>query len=532
MRVWSKEIRLQRQYLVFTGYPETVSSSANSCPANRSNTDRQSIFRLPFHDTEVEELIARLDTVLGHLDVNVFEIDAGWTRHIQKFECTKEGQSFDDTLRFIRQLKRHAIAIRTCGKYGLMNAVPGADRAVLKLSTTASSQVARLDSLKPEDGAVVWCNLQQFEIDCKKIIDDDEQLQADLLKVMSKPKADAMEWVARVECEIIKVSRECYAEARNLNVPDKCKEKLRKVINYMESHERLQEKLVALGLRANTSEDLPLVAQVKTQVSEEEASTVQHLSGECSIEKIAESIHAIYITATDLVHSTILAHAESCIEKILNAVERLKAKNKFGLQEPLGTVLSGDERDLPQGGQIVAEMPQFAEMNLLAFQEMIAGMMPKHTVGEVAKLQGLFEEEQDLLLKVVLQVYAKYDAILKKNIFRELPVIVANIKKDYEQSRNSGLSDLIGGIFAIWSLQSLTEHCLTFRRPIPVQIVAIVRLLVLDKPPPRGLNRLQSWFRSSSKHIDASHFAQIKTGQGKSVILGVLATVLSIAGFK
>jgi len=31
--------------------------------------------------------------------------------------------------------------------------------------------------------------------------------------------------------------------------------------------------------------------------------------------------------------------------------------------------------------------------------------------------------------------------------------------------------------------------------------------------------------------MNASHFAQIKTGQGKSVILGVLATVLSIAGF-
>jgi len=57
--------------------------------------------------------------------------------------------------------------------------------------------------------------------------------------------------------------------------------------------------------------------------------------------------------------------------------------------------------------------------------------------------------------------------------------------------------------------------------------------LVLDKPPPTGLlNRLQSWMRSDPKTIDGSHLAQIKTGQGKSVILGVLATVLSIAGFK
>jgi len=126
--------------------------------------------------------------VLGHLDVNVSEIDAGWTRHIEGFECTKEGQSFDNTLRFICQLKRQEIAIRTCGQYGLMNAVPSADR----VSTTASSQVARLDSSKPEDGAVVWCNLEQFKIDSKKIIDDDAQLQADLLKAMLKPKAEAI----------------------------------------------------------------------------------------------------------------------------------------------------------------------------------------------------------------------------------------------------------------------------------------------------------------------------------------------------
>ena len=113
------------------------------------------LFCLPFHNTQVEELIAQLDKVLGHLDVNVSEIDAGWTRHIEGFECTKEGQSFDNTLRFICQLKRQAIAIKTCGQYGLMNVVTSADRTVSKLSTTASSQVARLDSSKPED--VVWC---------------------------------------------------------------------------------------------------------------------------------------------------------------------------------------------------------------------------------------------------------------------------------------------------------------------------------------------------------------------------------------
>lgn len=102
------------------------------------------------------------------------------------------------------------------------------------------------------------------------------------------------------------------------------------------------------------------------------------------------------------------------------------------------------------------------------------------------------------------------------------------------------IPDLIASVFVIWSLASASEHCHTPRRPLPAQVVAIVRLLVLDKPVSnggskfeRGMYWVQSLFLSPSPAaIDASYLAQIKTGQGKSVVLGVLATVLSIVGFK
>ena len=114
----------------------------------------------------------------------------------------------------------------------------------------------------------------------------------------------------------------------------------------------------------------------------------------------------------------------------------------------------------------------------------------------------------------------------------DLEKTVRSIKRNFISAKN--IPDLIGGVFAVWSLASMSEQCRTPRRPLPNQIVAIVRLLALDTSPPRSTFKtyLESWFKSPSTAIEASHLAQIKTGQGKSVVLGTLATVLCVVGFE
>jgi hypothetical protein len=296
----------------------------------------------------------------------------------------------------------------------------------------------------------------------------------------------------------------------------------------------------------------------------------------CTVEDVATSIHEIYVAAMDLGNTVILKHSESSIALIL---QDCLGKSRMGLAE-LGIVL---ERDLPQGGEIVAHLPQFAEYNRRAFQEMTSGKTPEGTVEEVAKLNNLTESHARILLVLVQQVFAEYDKILKSSSFYyDRPTIVGKIKNDYEMYHK--IPALIGGVFAVWSLESKTEQCPTLRRPLPAQVVAIVRLLALDdqlalersgaggegrtgpaaaskkraqgsdsastKPRKRqrgegaggcgipGMDYLAScytsllecWYKSESR-IDASHLAQIKTGQGKSVVLGTLATVLSISGF-
>ena len=513
---------------------DIFSRGLNPVAPTDATQDPQCTFSLPFPDTKVKELITKLDSLLSHLHVNTSEIDASWKRYIDEFDCTKEGQSYGDTLRFISKLKRQATAIRACDEYGIQNKFPTADRAIQKLCQTASSQIAALDSLKPEDGVTLWHNLEQIFGAGRTIIDDDA-LQDVLLQVMSKPKSDAQKWVAKMEHDIAEKSAKFYGNARNQDRQAQRKSALLEVTSCMESHERLQMKLVQLKMRPNTGAELPLVTQLKTNISKETDQTIQRLSEQCNVEGIAESIHGTYITATELVNETVSAHAESCIGKVLDAVEKQKRKNKFGLQD-LGAELEA-RHDV--GGQIVLIMPQFVDMNLLAFQEMTTGKTFQSTVDEVSRLNKLPEAQKAELHKVVKQVFAKYEAILKKIKFHfDLDLIVADVKKHHTQGSN--LPDTIGGVFAIWSLLSKTERGPTLRRPLSAQVVAIVRLLNLDKPRENSRSQkvfsvLQSWLLSKKPDktlINASHLAQIKTGQGKSVVLGVLATVLSMVGFK
>jgi hypothetical protein len=284
------------------------------------------------------------------------------------------------------------------------------------------------------------------------------------------------------------------------------------------------------------------LAQIKSEISGKTERTLQRLRARnCTVEDVAGSIHEIYMAAMDLGNTAIFKHSEHCIASIL---QDCRGKSGMGLAE-LGTVL---ERDLPAGSEIVANMPQFVELNRLAFPEMTFSKTPEGTVQEVAKLNNLSESHARTLLELVKQVFEEYDNILKSRSFHyDLPTIVRNIKSQFEAHRK--IPALIGGVFAVWSLESKTEKCPVPRRPLPAQVVAIVRLLALDDQNALDKIRkmlsvdissvLDGWCKLAGRkstsdgesRIDSSHLAQIKTGQGKSIVLGTLATVLSIAGF-
>ncbi|WP_369409693.1 hypothetical protein [Wolbachia endosymbiont of Anopheles demeilloni] len=80
------------------------------------------------------------------------------------------------------------------------------------------------------------------------------------------------------------------------------------------------------------------------------------------------------------------------------------------------------------------------------------------------------------------------------------------------------LPDLLARLAAVWSIQKSKDITSTGKslKPHCIQILCILRLLSVDK---------------DSKGID-KHLAQVLTGQGKSLVLGLLSSLLVLTGHK
>jgi hypothetical protein len=447
-------------------------------------------------------------------------------RCIESFDCSTEGLTFVDTLHFIRKLKRQQQAIRSCGEYGLNKPMPTAERAVSRIHTIIAERMSALDAEKWELGAMIWQNLVCLTRECFHVLDDEETLRQALSEKLIHFTQNVQERMDKLQVDLVTKSKHYYGEARKQIDPRKRKSVLNEVTTRLDLHQKLLSKLVLLGLKKEGDSETPLVAEIKIQINEMEATTRQSISNKAPIPEIADSIHGIYMTAMDLNNPTILTHSETCIGSILNECK------KYGVElHEIGVVL---DRDFPQGSEILHHIPQFNEFTLLAFQKMTAGKTVEGTVEEAALMNNLPGERAEVLLRVARAVESKYERIMHSDgrFSVDLEKTVRSIKRNFISAKN--IPDLIGGVFAVWSLASMSEQCRTPRRPLPNQIVAIVRLLALDMSPPRSTFKtyLESWFKSPSTAIEASHLAQIKTGQGKSVVLGTLATVLCVVGFE
>ena len=73
-----------------------------------------------------QTLMDKMDSLLGHLNIDAAQIDARWeqyiihhTPYIIGSDCATEPKDLRATLRFIVQLKRQGHAIRSSGEYGL-----------------------------------------------------------------------------------------------------------------------------------------------------------------------------------------------------------------------------------------------------------------------------------------------------------------------------------------------------------------------------------------------------------------------------
>ena len=235
----------------------------------------------------------------------------------------------------------------------------------------------------------------------------------------------------------------------------------------------------------------------------------QQTGGSVDTEWVADELLSLYAVPADIADKGVKMQAIKEMEKILAAARRYDGAFSFtDLANALSRLSGG------RGGEIVDLLPAFKRWKLLKFQQSTAGATPDWSLKELAKLNNL-SQQQTANLEAH---YAKYDAKYKK-MLQEHFTTKAVSEMVAEALAGADVVEIIAGICAVWSLTgSSADHddSSSIIRPHAVQILSIFVLLGLD----------------TGKDLSVSgHLIQVKTGQGKSVLLGVLATLLAIRGW-
>lgn len=283
------------------------------------------------------------------------------------------------------------------------------------------------------------------------------------------------------------------------------------------------------------------VQSIKGVCSKAAQSTVQEIKrcnpktpGICNM--VAEGLVRIYETPAGLSSEEIKAHAHFCNSDILNAFKKMCDRggaSVAALEEALGRYELGHE--------LVDTYSIFTRERSLKLQKAMSVLAPEAAINRLVADNGL-----DKLQRNRLELYWKrYDDIFQSEVIKHYanPEKIASAAKwSYTTSRkrpSEKLVELIAKIAVVWSLKKSPHDergtISIYLKPHSAQILAIFRLLQLDCADESGLFEMLGRRVLGSKMDKAkldSHLTQIKTGQGKSVVLGICSTVLAVMGMK
>ena len=173
---------------------------------------------------------------------------------------------------------------------------------------------------------------------------------------------------------------------------------------------------------------------------------------------------------------------------------------------------------------------------LKAFEAITAKVSFADSLTKLSALNKCIDEATEKKLK---DAYADFEREYKEHVDSS-NFFKRDFTKMAQKIRNSVDTDtpqaIVAGVFAVWSLDSCRDvahergSTPPMMRPLPVQVLAIFRMLGVDQ---------DGWFERMKRKIMGggavsmirNHLVQIKTGEGKSVVLGVLATVLALSGY-
>ena len=261
-----------------------------------------------------------------------------------------------------------------------------------------------------------------------------------------------------------------------------------------------------------------LVETMKQHTKDEMKKTIAEINemeGEVDLETVARKLLELYKVQSDINHKAVEKEGIASMNRVLKVAQDREQSiaNKKISYETLDNTLT--EIGAGRGAEIVSLLEAFKALERKKFQVATAGASFEKSLKELEEnAVNRIDKRRKTALERCWKLYeAKYEKMIKAH-FRKKDVgaMVAEAKA------GAHIAELIAGIGAVWSLAGVdTDEEDSLMRPHPVQIIGIFMLLGLDG----GSDALKL----------EGHLIQVKTGQGKSVLLGVLATTLAVNNF-
>jgi len=202
----------------------------------------------------------------------------------------------------------------------------------------------------------------------------------------------------------------------------------------------------------------------------------------------------------------------------------------------------------PLGREIVEgdSFPHFKALVIAMINKLTARITPKDALKALQHQNGLSPAAVELLSKALDEFTKHFNDHLKRYLLAspsQLDEFVTEFLDEmasHSKIRNwaklkERLPCVLACVFAVWSISNSasfyaeTKDPHSILRPHPVQILSLLRMFEVDTE--KGwIDTLKGVFFLSDGL--KGHLIQIGTGEGKSIILGVLSTVLALLGFQ
>ena len=255
--------------------------------------------------------------------------------------------------------------------------------------------------------------------------------------------------------------------------------------------------------------------------------------------EVAQSLVRIYQVPSELSNVKIQDHAKNGMSQIIQySMKRAQLDKERATTDAersrlfdfnaLGAQLQGQGR----GGEIVSDtvaFPEFQAFKIAARKAKMTKVSDQRQLDTLADDNDLNPTQKGHLCTCLKAANVEFRQLVDHAWDHDLRKLAGTVRDTYRSERS--VPKLIGGICAVWAIASCPEGSNEMNEPHSVQLLAMFMLLGAEKGGPSWFVKMGSalgvW---SINSLNASHLIQVGTGEGKSVLLGVLSTFLAVMG--